>query len=309
MSTDCGCPACNPVNQRNFEYIAPRKLTLKERIHKQRIENLAASDRAFEYVKANEARYAEHRASILSEKKMAKTGLLDSINDIASDVVDNVIGAVKQLGNDFISSQQAMLAEHLANKGVIQITDTATGKKLLSEEVAERYNDTKTFEILNSEKDGANAIKLMPAYGPLLLAAETIGTKGKNVVKDPESFVSDVVDFIAKPKIAFSKTHTPNIAENIENALKNGAPKTLNRVTNKSEIRKNRRKALRGMKAPDKGLSLDEYPFASSKQGGEGAFVKPVPVTEQNIQGGMLSSFYKKHKLNDGDNFDVEVVD
>ncbi|PSU86614.1 hypothetical protein C0W35_22150 [Photobacterium kishitanii] len=119
MSKDCGCPACNPVNQRNFEYIAPRKLTLKERIHKQRIENLAASDRAFEYVKANEARYAEHRASILSEKKMAKTGLLDSINDIASDVVDNVIGAVKQLGNDFISSQQAMLAEHLANKGVI----------------------------------------------------------------------------------------------------------------------------------------------------------------------------------------------
>ena len=42
------------------------------------------------------------------------------------------------------------------------------------------------------------------------------------------------------------------------------------------------------------GNSLDEYPFASSKQGGAGANVKSVPASEQNIQGGTMSSFYKK---------------
>ncbi|MCG9780734.1 hypothetical protein [Photobacterium damselae] len=69
MLKDCKCPACNPINRPNFEYIAPRKLTLKERIYKQRMENLAASDRAFEYVQANESRYAEHRVSILAERE------------------------------------------------------------------------------------------------------------------------------------------------------------------------------------------------------------------------------------------------
>jgi hypothetical protein len=312
MAQNCKCPACNPINQPNFEYVAPRKLTLKERIHKQRMENFAASDRAFEYVQANQGRYAEHRASILAEREIAKTSLVDSFNDVRDsvlDVVDDAIGAAKQIGNDLIASQRAMLAEHLADNGVVQVTDTATGQILSSDEVAKRYGEIKTFEISDSEKDGANTIKSIPAYGSVLLAAETVGTKGRNVVKDPESFVSDVIDSTIKPKIAFSKTHTPNIAENIENAQKNGAPKTLNRATSKSEIRKNRREALRGLNAPDKGLSLDEYPFASSKQGGTGAFVKPVPVSEQNIQGGKLSSFYKKHKLGEGDEFDVEVVD
>ncbi|MCG9780733.1 hypothetical protein [Photobacterium damselae] len=69
MAKDCKCPACNPINRPNFEYISPRKRTLKERIHKQRMDNLVASDRTFEYVQANQERYAGHRESILAERE------------------------------------------------------------------------------------------------------------------------------------------------------------------------------------------------------------------------------------------------
>ncbi|SKA52332.1 HNH endonuclease signature motif containing protein [Photobacterium toruni] len=122
MSKDCGCPACNPVNQRNFEYVAPRKLTLKERIHKQRMENLAASDRAFEYVKANETRYAEHRASIMSERKMAKAGLLDALENGVLDTAHYVGGITKSIGDKITSDTEAFVASVIDNPSIIQNT-------------------------------------------------------------------------------------------------------------------------------------------------------------------------------------------
>ena len=186
MAQNCKCPACNPINQPNFEYVAPQKLTLKEKLHKQRMERFADSDRAFEYSQANQGRYAEHRASVLAERKMAKTGYLDSFNDVrdsVSDVIDDAIGAVKQVGNDLIASQRAMLAEHLVDNGVVQVTDTTTGEKLAPDKVAERYRETSTFDISDAEESGANAIKSIPAYGSVLFAVETVTSKGKNVLK------------------------------------------------------------------------------------------------------------------------------
>lgn len=73
MAKDCGCPACNPVNQRNFEYIAPRKLTLKERIHKQRMENHAACDRAYEYAMRE---YGDTGKAVVCDDEMDKKWLI-----------------------------------------------------------------------------------------------------------------------------------------------------------------------------------------------------------------------------------------
>ena len=50
-----------------------------------------------------------------------------------------------------IASQRSMLAEHLAEEGVIQFTDAETGEKFSSEEVAERYLDTEDFGILDRD--------------------------------------------------------------------------------------------------------------------------------------------------------------
>ena len=109
MAQNCKCPACNPINQPNFEYVAPRKLTLKERIHKQRMENFAASDRAFEYVQANQGRYAEHRASVLAERAMAKTGFVSSIGESVTDAAHYVGGITKAVGDTVTSSVESVL--------------------------------------------------------------------------------------------------------------------------------------------------------------------------------------------------------
>jgi hypothetical protein len=52
-------------------------------------------------------------------------------------------------------------------------------------------------------------------------------------------------------------------------------------------------------------MSLDEYPFACSVQGGAGACVSAVPVAEQSYQGGVLSSFFQKYAIQVGDAFRV----
>ena len=49
----------------------------------------------------------------------------------------------------------------------------------------------------------------------------------------------------------------------------------------------------------------DEYPFASTYEGGKGAFVADVPQSEQNIQGGVLAQFYRIYGIQDGDQFKV----
>jgi hypothetical protein len=51
----------------------------------------------------------------------------------------------------------------------------------------------------------------------------------------------------------------------------------------------------------------DEYPFASTLQGGRGASIAGVPKIEQRRQGGALRGFYAKERVQVGDQFLVVV--
>jgi len=51
--------------------------------------------------------------------------------------------------------------------------------------------------------------------------------------------------------------------------------------------------------------SCDEYPFASSKEGGGNASVRWVPLAENNSQGGQTSTFYQNNRVMPGDAFYV----
>lgn len=53
--------------------------------------------------------------------------------------------------------------------------------------------------------------------------------------------------------------------------------------------------------------SCDEYPLASSEQGGSGASVRWVPLSENNSQGGTMSQFYRGNRVMVGDNFYVNA--
>jgi RHS repeat-associated protein len=112
------------------------------------------------------------------------------------------------------------------------------------------------------------------------------------------------------PILQVSQSATPTIHQNIQTAVQNGAPTTLSRADDAGK-RQNRADALRGMGKRKKGQSLDEYPYASSQQGGgkaKGARVSSVPAREQNIQGGQMSSFYKQAGLKPGDPYIVKLV-
>jgi hypothetical protein len=107
---------------------------------------------------------------------------------------------------------------------------------------------------------------------------------------------------------SYPVTVIPGIAGNIEAAIAEGHPSVLTRLEGRDAIRAQRADALAGQTRPPSGYSLDEFPFASSQQGGAGARVVQVPVIEQNIQGGMLSNFYQSYGLSHGDPFKVIVA-
>jgi hypothetical protein len=108
------------------------------------------------------------------------------------------------------------------------------------------------------------------------------------------------------PTMIYRKSALPNIADNIDDAQAKGKPDVLTRITDGKKIRQNRRAACRKVR-PRRGFSCDEYPFASTAQGGVGASVRLVPVQEQNIQGGIISSFYRVKAIGNGDKFRVSV--
>lgn len=67
MNQNCRCPYCNPINKRNFEYVAPQKLTLKEKLHKQRMENMATGERVLNRIKNGEYLESHNRNDMLNK--------------------------------------------------------------------------------------------------------------------------------------------------------------------------------------------------------------------------------------------------
>jgi RHS repeat-associated protein len=107
------------------------------------------------------------------------------------------------------------------------------------------------------------------------------------------------------PTFEVDGSRMPNIARNVQSALDDGQPDVLTRTTDNALIRANRAAACAGFCGPG---SPDEYPFASTYEGGAGAQVQGVPLQEQYIQGGLLRSFYAKYGIGDGDLFRVVVT-
>jgi hypothetical protein len=108
------------------------------------------------------------------------------------------------------------------------------------------------------------------------------------------------------PMVEFDQTEFPNKTANMKKKMKK--TKKLTRQKSRKKTRRNRRAALKGKKKAGTGKSLDEFPFASTKQGGKGAAVSAIPVSEQNKQGGKMSSFYQNSNVKDGQSFVVAIV-
>ncbi|EPH40160.1 NucA/NucB deoxyribonuclease domain-containing protein [Streptomyces aurantiacus] len=92
-----------------------------------------------------------------------------------------------------------------------------------------------------------------------------------------------------------------------------GSGKPLHREANERTITDNRNKVCPPRQTPPRpGLSCDEYPFASTREGGTNVPADSrgtawVPLQEQRQQGGRIQTFHKKQRIVHRDAFWVSV--
>ncbi len=108
----------------------------------------------------------------------------------------------------------------------------------------------------------------------------------------------------ALPELEISAARNPQLAENIQNALNAGHPDVL---THGGDAVANRAASLRDV--PNiPGLTRDEYPFASSMEGGGGAWVGHIQGLQNSSGGGILARFLQTNNILPGMQYRVVVV-
>lgn len=110
------------------------------------------------------------------------------------------------------------------------------------------------------------------------------------------------------PVFVVDGKRTPEIAINDQSAIDRGKPNILHYAA-RGKRATDQVRQLAGCGSAWAGpLTCDEYPFASSMEGGLGAQLRSVSIAEQRIQGGTLSAFISANKLKAGDEFQVMVI-
>ncbi|UQI46193.1 NucA/NucB deoxyribonuclease domain-containing protein [Streptomyces sp. HU2014] len=130
--------------------------------------------------------------------------------------------------------------------------------------------------------------------------------------------------FRTHPAVETNQRLLPYISKNIRNVQSKGihigSPnygRPLHRITDGKKIAANREAVCPARTKPPTNLPFpkpqcDEYPFASTKEGGT-ALAKPnrgtmwVPDKENQTQGGFLATFYRENRVLDGDPYYVYV--
>lgn len=160
-----------------------------------------------------------------------------------------------------------------------------------------------------------NKSKKQKASSPSSIAASKIGkAKQKKTLSKKGTAAKCLTNATGLPVFLVSKAETPGHWDLVKKAQAKGQPKILTRHTDKKAIRRNRyrsqapmRKTLPQKKVP-KGKDIDEYPYASSQQGGTGATVVLNLSTDNQTAGRNLGAFFKKNNISDGDSYEVRLT-
>lgn len=106
--------------------------------------------------------------------------------------------------------------------------------------------------------------------------------------------------------LAISAAKMPFIARNISTAWEAGHEGVLTKDSAAEPA--NRKDVCQPSFPRPHGGQCDEYPFASTSQGGAGAQEQEVPARENQCQGGTLSIRYRAARIADGDDFVVVIT-
>jgi RHS repeat-associated protein len=99
----------------------------------------------------------------------------------------------------------------------------------------------------------------------------------------------------------------PNIYKNLLKSLASGKPMTITYDANRQNARQRRREALKNT-PPKPGSDRDEYPYASTKEGGKGADVNYVPTSENRKHGGFIGALVVANNMQTGDQFQMVPI-
>ncbi|GIJ10586.1 RHS repeat-associated core domain-containing protein [Micromonospora sp. NPDC049891] len=113
------------------------------------------------------------------------------------------------------------------------------------------------------------------------------------------------------PVHEINRNRYPDVADNFENAIRNGHSPIVTRQTGRSNVRANRNAAQAGEPRPDslgRNLSWEEYPFASTREGGAGAQLRLIDRTQNTSHGrDSLWPFLRDNGVANGDRYYVRV--
>ena len=117
-----------------------------------------------------------------------------------------------------------------------------------------------------------------------------------------------------KKVLELSRKEFPNHVKMLENAIEKGhSLKRLKKGKGTKAARKNRYNAQKEIRkkqgSPKEGYDYDEFPYASTEQGGTGSHIEEVLSTENQAAGRKLGQFYRKNKMGAGDEFDIKIID
>ena len=143
------------------------------------------------------------------------------------------------------------------------------------------------------------------AAGLLAVAYESVRDQIKRATDELKK-IGQKLNRIPKKFVPISQSILPSVAAHVTLA-QGGIPQILTRTTSIA-ARRNRAAAIGGLPPAGLLMSWDEYPFASTVQGGLGASVMAVPLRENWIQGGIIGGSYGIQKIAVGDNFWVIVI-
>lgn len=106
--------------------------------------------------------------------------------------------------------------------------------------------------------------------------------------------------------IIFDAAKMPFITRNISEAWKSGKEGVLTKDSGAET--QNRKEVCLKSFLRSHGGECDEYPFASTRQGGSGAREMEVPARENRCQGGTLNAQQVMRGIQDGDDYLVVIV-
>lgn len=157
------------------------------------------------------------------------------------------------------------------------------GRNRLSKGVLDNGRETTEYKQQQNQKKTANLLNNLSA------TASSLNSSNSDI---------QAIHFVFE-------TYTEEIYHHTVSALSQGHPAILHMIKGNPELKKrNRTEALKGYSGGDP--SPDEYPFASTYEGGAGSSVRYVPLLEQRKQGSQMAKVSRL--LNDGDAFAVVPI-